>query len=188
MSYTQRVYHGEPFKGRGSFNWFFNPGIVHSDSVVVITASEYQPEVVPPTTRMSASALRVTRTSGFPISVLTGKGHPTSACSTPSTSTFSIRCSWLSTSPCSIRRESRPSTSNSEGRLSLATLMRWLRSSSCKNRIYRVFREVGRSVRAVALLRYLADPRQGAKVDYRRDSNEHRTSAPCRGARGDNVA
>ena len=140
MSYTQRVYHGEPFKGRGSFNWFFNPGIVHSDSVVVITASEYQPEVVPPTTRMSASALRVTRTSGFPISVLTGKGHPTSACSTPSTSTFSIRCSWLSTSPCSIRRESRPSTSNSEGRLSLATLMRWLRSSSCKNRIYRVFR------------------------------------------------
>lgn len=48
MSYTQRVYHGEPFKGRESFNWFFNPGIVHSDSVVVITASEYQPEVVPP--------------------------------------------------------------------------------------------------------------------------------------------
>jgi hypothetical protein len=51
-----------------------------------------------------------------------------------------------------------------------------------------VFREVGRSVRTVALLRYLADPRRGAKVDHRRDSNEHRTSAPCCSPRGDNVA
>jgi hypothetical protein len=31
-----------------------------------------------------------------------------------------------------------------------------LRSNSRKNRIYKVFREVGRSVRTVALLRYLA--------------------------------
>ncbi len=46
----------------------------------------------------------------------------------------------------------------SEGRLSSATLMRRLRSSSRKNRIYKVFREVGCSVRTVALLRYLADP------------------------------
>ena len=45
----------------------------------------------------------------------------------------------------------------SEGRLSSATLMRRLRSNSRKNRIYKVFREVGRSVRTVALLRYLAD-------------------------------
>jgi TnpA family transposase len=41
----------------------------------------------------------------------------------------------------------------SAGRLSSATLMRRLRSNSRKNRIYRVFREVGRSVRTVALLR-----------------------------------
>jgi TnpA family transposase len=39
----------------------------------------------------------------------------------------------------------------SAGRLSSATLMRRLRSNSRKNRIYKVFREVGRSVRTVAL-------------------------------------
>uniref|UniRef100_UPI001EE70374 transposase n=1 Tax=Streptomonospora alba TaxID=183763 RepID=UPI001EE70374 len=37
----------------------------------------------------------------------------------------------------------------SEGRLSSATLMRRLRANSRKNRIYKVFREVGRSVRTV---------------------------------------
>ncbi|MEU7633045.1 Tn3 family transposase [Nocardia sp. NPDC049220] len=45
-----------------------------------------------------------------------------------------------------------------EGRLSSSTLMRRLRSNSRKNRIYQLFREVGRSVRTVALLRHLADP------------------------------
>ncbi|MET7334892.1 Tn3 family transposase [Nonomuraea sp. NPDC005650] len=45
--------------------------------------------------------------------------------------------------------------STSEGRLSSVTLMRRLRSNSRKNRIHKVFREVGRTV---ALLRYLADP------------------------------
>lgn len=52
----------------------------------------------------------------------------------------------------------------SEGRLSSATLTRRLRSNSRKNRIYKVFREVGRSVRTVALLRYLADPALRARV------------------------
>jgi hypothetical protein len=42
--------------------------------------------------------------------------------------------------------------------------MRRLRSNSRKNRIYKVFREVGRSVRTVALLRYLADPQLRARV------------------------
>ncbi|GAA1580721.1 hypothetical protein GCM10009678_74280 [Actinomadura kijaniata] len=46
----------------------------------------------------------------------------------------------------------------SQGRLSSAALMRRLRSNSRKNRVYKVFRKVGRSVRTVALLRYLADP------------------------------
>ncbi|MEO3806874.1 Tn3 family transposase [Nonomuraea sp. B1E8] len=50
------------------------------------------------------------------------------------------------------------------GRLSSTTLMRRLRSNSRKNRIYKAFREVGRSVRTVALLRYLADPALGARV------------------------
>ncbi len=52
----------------------------------------------------------------------------------------------------------------SEGRISSATLMRRLRSNSRKNRIYKVFREVGRSVRTVALLRYLADPQLRARI------------------------
>jgi TnpA family transposase len=52
----------------------------------------------------------------------------------------------------------------SEGRLSSATLMRRLRSNSRKNRVYKVFREVGRGVRTVALLRYLADPQLRARV------------------------
>ena len=52
----------------------------------------------------------------------------------------------------------------SEGRLSSAALMRRLRSNSRKNRIYKVFREVGRSVRTVALLRYLADPQLRARI------------------------
>jgi TnpA family transposase len=52
----------------------------------------------------------------------------------------------------------------SEGRLSSATLMRRLRSNSRKNRIYKVFREVGHSVRTVALLRYLADPELRVRI------------------------
>ena len=49
----------------------------------------------------------------------------------------------------------------SQGRLSSATLMRRLRSNCRKNRIYKVFREVGRTV---ALLRYLADPQLRARI------------------------
>lgn len=45
-----------------------------------------------------------------------------------------------------------------EGRLNSVTLLRRLGSGSRKNEIYKAFREVGRSVRTVALLRYLADP------------------------------
>ncbi len=47
MSFTQRVYYGQPFNGRRRFNWMM-PGHINSGSVAVITASEYQPEVVPP--------------------------------------------------------------------------------------------------------------------------------------------
>ncbi|MEV4400500.1 Tn3 family transposase, partial [Nonomuraea sp. NPDC049607] len=45
-----------------------------------------------------------------------------------------------------------------EGRLNSVTLLRRLGSHSRKNEIYKAFREVGRSVRTVALLRFLADP------------------------------
>jgi hypothetical protein len=47
VSFTQRVYFSQPFNGRRPFNWQM-PGHINSDSVVVITASEYEPEVVPP--------------------------------------------------------------------------------------------------------------------------------------------
>jgi hypothetical protein len=47
MAFTQRVYFSEPFNGRHRMNWQL-PGIVNSDSVVVITAAEYRPEAVPP--------------------------------------------------------------------------------------------------------------------------------------------
>jgi hypothetical protein len=45
-----------------------------------------------------------------------------------------------------------------EGRLNSVTLLRRLSSNSRKNESYKAFREVGRSVRTVALLQYLADP------------------------------
>src|SRR3954464_4646615 len=45
-----------------------------------------------------------------------------------------------------------------EGRLNSVTMLRRLTSNSRRNEIYQAFREVGRSVRTVALLRYLADP------------------------------
>jgi TnpA family transposase len=60
----------------------------------------------------------------------------------------------------------------SEGRLSSATLMRRLRSNSRKNRISKVFREVGRSVRTVALMRYLADPHLRARITAATDKAE----------------
>jgi hypothetical protein len=67
----------------------------------------------------------------------------------------------------------------SEGRLSSATLMRRLRSNSRKNRIYKVFREVGRSVRAVALLRYLADPQLRARTPPRPTRSSPTTGSPA---------
>jgi TnpA family transposase len=44
-----------------------------------------------------------------------------------------------------------------EGRLNSVTMLRRLTSNSRRNEIYKAFREVGRSVRTVALLRYLVD-------------------------------
>ena len=41
-----------------------------------------------------------------------------------------------------------------------------------KNRIYKVFRKVGRSVRTVALLRYLADPQLRARIAGLASENE----------------
>lgn len=45
-----------------------------------------------------------------------------------------------------------------EGRLSSVTLLRRLRHDSKKSKIYRAFRELGRAVRTMVLLRYISQP------------------------------
>jgi TnpA family transposase len=45
-----------------------------------------------------------------------------------------------------------------EGKLSSVTLLRRLRHDSRRNNIYRAFRELGRAVRTMVLLRYIAEP------------------------------
>lgn len=52
----------------------------------------------------------------------------------------------------------RTALSIAQGRLSSVTLLRRLGNNSHKNRLYRVFRELGRVIRTITLLRYLADP------------------------------
>jgi TnpA family transposase len=51
----------------------------------------------------------------------------------------------------------RTAISISQGRLSSVTLLRRLGNNSRKNRLYRAFRELGRVVRTITLLRFLAD-------------------------------
>jgi hypothetical protein len=46
---------------------------------------------------------------------------------------------------------------SSQCKVSSVTLMRRLSSNSRKNQIYKAFREIGRVIRTVALLRFLAD-------------------------------
>lgn len=52
----------------------------------------------------------------------------------------------------------RVAMSVKEGSVSSVTLLRRLNNHSRKNQIYRAFREVGRAVRTIVLLRYLSDP------------------------------
>ncbi|MEV0151444.1 MULTISPECIES: Tn3 family transposase [unclassified Nonomuraea] len=52
----------------------------------------------------------------------------------------------------------RTAISIRENRLSSVTLLRRLGNHSRKNRLYRAFRELGRAVRTITLLRYLSDP------------------------------
>jgi TnpA family transposase len=51
----------------------------------------------------------------------------------------------------------RTAISIREGRLSSVTLLRRLGNNSRKNRLYRAFRELGRVIRTITLLRFLAD-------------------------------
>jgi TnpA family transposase len=52
----------------------------------------------------------------------------------------------------------RTSISIREGRVSSVTLLRRLGNHSHKNRLYRAFRELGRVIRTITLLRYLSEP------------------------------
>lgn len=52
----------------------------------------------------------------------------------------------------------RTAISIREGRVSSVTLLRRLGNNSRKNRLYRAFRELGRVIRTITLLRYLSDP------------------------------
>ena len=53
------------------------------------------------------------------------------------------------------------------GKLSSALLLRKLGNDSRKNRLYRVFREVGRVIRTLFLLRYLSDaPPSASAIMY----------------------
>ncbi|MEU6726665.1 transposase [Nonomuraea wenchangensis] len=52
----------------------------------------------------------------------------------------------------------RTAISIRENRISSVTLLRRLGNHSHKNRLYRAFRELGRAVRTITLLRYLSDP------------------------------
>ena len=58
----------------------------------------------------------------------------------------------------------RTAISIREGRLSSINLLRRLRHDSRKNRLYRAFRELGRVVRTVVLLRYLSEPALRATI------------------------
>src|SRR6202011_5693794 len=51
----------------------------------------------------------------------------------------------------------RTAISISQGRLSSVTLLRRLGNNSHKNRLYRAFRELGRVIKTIPLLRFLAD-------------------------------
>ncbi len=45
-----------------------------------------------------------------------------------------------------------------QGRISSSALLRRLGNESCKNRIYKAFRELGRAIRTIVLFRYLSEP------------------------------
>jgi TnpA family transposase len=59
----------------------------------------------------------------------------------------------------------RTSISIREGRVSSVTLLRRLGNHSRKNRLYRAFRELGRVIRTITLLRFLSEPQLREQID-----------------------
>ncbi|THV42673.1 Tn3 family transposase [Glycomyces buryatensis] len=59
----------------------------------------------------------------------------------------------------------RTAISIREGRLSSVTLLRRLGVNSRKNRLYRAFRELGRVIRTITILRFLSEPELREQID-----------------------
>ncbi|MFI7538534.1 Tn3 family transposase [Streptosporangium sp. NPDC049376] len=59
-----------------------------------------------------------------------------------------------------------------QNRISSVTLLRRLGNHSRKNRLYRAFRELGRAVRTITLLRYLSDPDLREQITQVTNRNE----------------
>jgi TnpA family transposase len=66
----------------------------------------------------------------------------------------------------------RTAISIREGRLSSVTLLRRLGNYSRKNRLYRAFRELGRAIRTITLLRYLSEPQLREQITAITNRNE----------------
>ncbi|GAA1626543.1 Tn3 family transposase [Nonomuraea maheshkhaliensis] len=66
----------------------------------------------------------------------------------------------------------RTAISIKKNRLSSVTLLRRLGNHSRKNRLYRAFRELGRAVRTITLLRYLSDPDLREQITQVTNRNE----------------
>ncbi|WP_308250407.1 Tn3 family transposase [Sphaerisporangium fuscum] len=66
----------------------------------------------------------------------------------------------------------RTAISIRQNRISSVTLLRRLGNNSRKNRLYRAFRELGRAVRTVTLLRYLSDPDLREQITQVTNRNE----------------
>ncbi|WP_225992997.1 transposase [Actinomadura rudentiformis] len=66
----------------------------------------------------------------------------------------------------------RTAISIRENRLSSVTLLRRLGNHSRKNRLYRAFRELGRAIRTITLLRYLSEPELREQITQVTNRNE----------------
>ncbi|MFI6927727.1 transposase [Nonomuraea spiralis] len=66
----------------------------------------------------------------------------------------------------------RTAISIRENRMSSVTLLRRLGNHSRKNRLYRAFRELGRAIRTITLLRYLSEPQLWKQITQVTNRNE----------------
>jgi TnpA family transposase len=77
-----------------------------------------------------------------------------------------------------------------EGRISSATLLRRLSTYSRRNNIYQAFREIGRAIRTVQLLRFLSDAqlRRRTTAETNKVESYNNFSSWCRFGNGGVIA